>query len=147
MSIVTVQLGQCGNQVGQELFSTLLQDSAGPLKHNYSQLAEERFFTQKDHATSDIPRLEARAVMVDMEPKVIAQTLSKAKASGRWAYPEGQQFCQKRGSGNNWAHGFCVHGPKAQESIVNMARKEVEKCDLFGGFLTLMSLAGTRKDV
>ena len=86
--------------------------------------------------------LEARAVMVDMESKVIAQTLTDAKRSRIWKYPDKQQFCQKRGSGNNWAHGYCLHGPKTKDSVMNMVRKEVEKCDGFNGFLTLLSLAG-----
>ena len=80
--------------------------------------------------------------MVDMEPKVITQTLSDAKKSGKWLYPSKQQFCQKRGSGNNWAHGYCTHGVQNKTAVLNMVRKEVEKCDHFGGFLMFMSLAG-----
>ena len=55
--------------------------------------------------------------MVDMEEKVIAQTLQSAKRSKQWRYPAKQQFCQKRGSGNNWAHGYCVHGPKVCDTL------------------------------
>ena len=80
--------------------------------------------------------------MIDMESKVISESLSDAKSSGLWKYPDKQQFFQKRGSGNNWAHGYCVHGPKASNEIMNMIQREVEKCDHFSGFLTLMSLAG-----
>ena len=29
MSVVTVQLGQCGNQIGAELYSTLFNEAAG----------------------------------------------------------------------------------------------------------------------
>lgn len=47
----------------------------------------------------------ARAVLVDMEPKVIKQSISKANKSGRWRYGEASYFCQKQGSGNNWANG------------------------------------------
>lgn len=74
--------------------------------------------------------------------QVIAQTCLDAKKSGTWQYPDKQQFCQQRGSGNNWAHGFCIHGPKAKESVLEMVQKEAEKCDNLGGFLSLMSLAG-----
>lgn len=48
----------------------------------------------------------ARAVLVDMEPKVISQTLSIAARSGCWKYADRSHFCQKQGSGNNWANGY-----------------------------------------
>ncbi|XP_013394040.1 tubulin delta chain isoform X2 [Lingula anatina] len=80
--------------------------------------------------------------MVDMETKAISKTRLDAKKSGKWHYPDKQQFCQKKGSGNNWAHGFCAHGPKAHDDIMALVQSEVEKCDHFDGFLTLMSLAG-----
>lgn len=48
----------------------------------------------------------ARAVLVDMEPKVISQTLSIAARSGCWKYDDRSHFCQKQGSGNNWANGY-----------------------------------------
>ena len=38
--------------------------------------------------------------------------------------------------------GFCTRAPPAREVVMEMVRQEVEKCDLFGGFLTIMSLAG-----
>ena len=148
MSIVTVQIGQCGNQIGGQLFSTIKDDIEKLPKgfnrtqdQGYKAESVERFFdTQdaKDGSTKDY----ARAVMVDMEPKVITQTMSEAQKCGSWAYPPKQQYCQKRGSGNNWAHGYHVHGSKTREPVIDMVRREVEKCDYFGGFLTLQSLAG-----
>lgn len=47
----------------------------------------------------------ARAVLVDMEPKVIKQSISRANEAGRWRYGEASYFCQNQGSGNNWANG------------------------------------------
>ena len=54
----------------------------------------------------------------------------------------GQQFCRKRGAGNNWADGFYSHGSQAVEPVMEMVRREAEKCDSLAGFLTLMSVAG-----
>lgn len=150
MSVVSLQLGQCGNQIGGELFNLLIEDATklnaqffsksvdSKVNHEYECEVVERFFTRDKTGNS----LNARAVMIDMESKAISQTLSQAKKSGKWCYPEGQQFCQKRGSGNNWAHGFLEHGPKSLERVLDMVHKEVEKCDRFGGFLIFMSLAG-----
>ncbi|XP_006092286.1 tubulin delta chain isoform X2 [Myotis lucifugus] len=144
MSIVTVQLGQCGNQIGFEVFDALFSDSHCPQglcskreNEAYQASCKERFFSEEENG---VPI--ARAVLVDMEPKVINQTLSKAAQSGRWKYGQRSCFCQKQGSGNNWAYGYSVHGPRHEESIMNLIQKEVEKCDSLSGFFIIMSMAG-----
>ncbi|XP_036369090.1 tubulin delta chain-like [Octopus sinensis] len=149
MSVVTLQLGQCGNQIGGEFYNTLLQDLHIRNPHvspraneNYIQEAIDRFFVECKTKSGLAGLLEARAVMVDMEPKVIVQTCQLARRSGLWRYPVNQQLCHQRGSGNNWANGFLSCGPKAKETVMNMIRKEAEKCDCLGGFLCLMSVAG-----
>ena len=149
MSVLTLQLGQCGNQIGGELFSLLVDDATRLKPQFISKTVDKRLCTEYEEEAMERffniakdGKLEARAVMIDMEAKVISQTLSDAKKSGKWSYPKGQQFCQKRGSGNNWANGFCKHGPKSVESVLEMVQRELEKCDRFGGFLNFMSLAG-----
>lgn len=144
MSIVTVQLGQCGNQIGFEVFDALFRDShcsqglcSKRENEAYQASCKERFFREEENG---VP--VARAVLVDMEPKVINQTLSKAAQSGRWKYGQHTSFCQKQGSGNNWAYGYSVHGPKHEESIMNLIQTEVEKCDSLNGFFIIMSMAG-----
>ncbi|XP_004643087.1 tubulin delta chain [Octodon degus] len=143
MSIVTVQLGQCGNQIGFEVFDVLFNDSqcsqgfcSKRENEAYQTSCKERFFREEN----GVPI--ARAVLVDMEPKVINQVLSKAAQPGRWKYSPHACFCQKQGSGNNWAYGYSVHGPKHEESIMNLIQKEVEKCDSLSGFFIIMSIAG-----
>ncbi|XP_029467409.1 tubulin delta chain [Rhinatrema bivittatum] len=144
MSVVAVQLGQCGNQIAFELFDVICSDlnsTSGIFSkrqnESYQATCKERFFSEE---TSGVP--VARAVLVDMEPKVISQTLSMAARSGRWKYDHHSQFSQKQGSGNNWANGYCVHGPRHKEAIMDLVQREVEKCDRLSGFLTAMSLAG-----
>ncbi|KAF3816730.1 hypothetical protein GH733_014078, partial [Mirounga leonina] len=141
MSIVTVQLGQCGNQIGFEVFDALYTDSHCPQglcskreNEAYQASCKERFFSEEENG---VP--VARAVLVDMEPKVTSQTLSKAAQSGRWKYGQHSCFCQKQGSGNNWAYGYSVHGPRHEESIMNLIQKEVEKCDSLSGFFIIMN--------
>ncbi|ELT94556.1 hypothetical protein CAPTEDRAFT_159439 [Capitella teleta] len=146
MSLVTLQLGQCGNQIGGKFFETLMNDIQSPANNKicshqqndaYADCSRSRFFSERSDGS-----LEARAVMVDMEQKVIAQTLEIARRSGSWRYPAKRQFCERRGSGNNWAHGYCSHGQHSRAAILDMVRREVERCDRFTGFLLLMSLAG-----
>ncbi|KAF6300077.1 tubulin delta 1 [Rhinolophus ferrumequinum] len=144
MSIVTLQLGQCGNQIGFEVFDALFSDSHCPQRlcskrenEAYQASCKERFFSEEENG---VPI--ARAVLVDMEPKVINQTLLKAAQSGRWKYGQHSGFCQKQGSGNNWAYGYSVHGPRHEEPILNLIQKEAEKCDSLSGFFIIMSMAG-----
>ncbi|KAK3723858.1 hypothetical protein RRG08_008662 [Elysia crispata] len=152
MSIITLQLGQCGNQVGGQFFSTITDDisarttGVSPKENKqYIDKSLETFFTQSEAPDSrdGSPSLpKARAVLVDMETKAINQTMLQAKKSGKWVYAANQGFSQKRGSGNNWANGFCIHGPNSQDHVMNLVRREVEKCDRLGGFMSLLSLAG-----
>ncbi|XP_030235863.1 tubulin delta chain isoform X1 [Gadus morhua] len=137
MSIVTVQLGQCGNQVGQELFDVICKDARDGQKRGYSDASTARFFHET--TTGD---LTSRAVLIDMEPKVINHSMSKAAKSGRWRYGEKSHFSQKQGSGNNWANGYCVHGPRHREAMEDLVRREVERCDRLAGVVTMMSVAG-----
>ncbi|XP_029922113.1 tubulin delta chain isoform X2 [Myripristis murdjan] len=137
MSVVTVQLGQCGNQVGQELFDIICSDAQEGQRKAYSESSRERFFHQS--AQGD---LVARAVLIDMEPKVINHSMTKAAMSGRWTYGHTSHFGQKQGSGNNWANGYCVHGPRHREAMEELVRREVERCDRLAGIMAMMSVAG-----
>ncbi|KAI3354413.1 hypothetical protein L3Q82_018936 [Scortum barcoo] len=164
MSVVTVQLGQCGNQVGAELFD-LCSDALDGQRKVYSSASCERFFRRTAHGGTTPARhplcwirspktpvhlsrslplteLVARAVLVDMEPKAVNQSISRAARSGRWRYGEASHFSQKQGSGNNWANGFCVHGPRHREAVEELVRGEVERCDRLAGLMAVMSVAG-----
>nr|XP_046246351.1 tubulin delta chain [Scatophagus argus] len=137
MSLVTVQLGQCGNQLGPELFDIICSDALEGQRKVYSTASCERFFRQT--ARGD---LVARAALVDMEPKVINQSISRAPKSGKWRYGETSHFSQKQGSGNNWANGYCVHGPRHRDAVEELVRREAEHCDRLAGFMAIMSVAG-----
>eukprot|EP00051_Salpingoeca_urceolata_P003270 m.56530 g.56530 ORF g.56530 m.56530 type:complete len:357 (+) comp12623_c0_seq2:92-1162(+) len=158
MSVVTVQIGQAGNQVGCEFFDALSQ-AASPddVATFFRQASTNRPSKRRMESASDgqhgatasatvvagsPPKLEARAVLVDLEEKVIASTLQRAKQSGRWTYPKGQQYCQQRGAGNNWANGYVTCGEEESDQVLRLIMREVEKCDNLVGFLILMSVAG-----
>ncbi|KAL0586244.1 hypothetical protein ABG067_004093 [Albugo candida] len=84
-------------------------------------MSESAFFR------ADKERYIARALLIDMEPKVVLQCLSQ-KVGQCWRYDSHNALYQQSGSGNNWAH-ECL-------------RKEAEQCDRLQGFLTLQSAAG-----
>lgn len=138
MSVVVVQLGQCGNQVGSQLFSTLYLDALGLTKHtSYLESSLDRFFYERD---DQLPL--ARAVLIDMETKVVHGALMERKRDQGWLYDPGSTHQGRRGSGNNWANGYCKQGPLACDSIMDLVRKEVDKCSHLSSFLVLMSVAG-----
>lgn len=143
-SSISVQLGQCGTQLGHQLFETIYQDASthpnglsATRNEEYNLTALENFFTETQNG-----KKEAKSVMIDMEQKVVNQVLQSAAKDSSWHYPKGSQLCRKLGSGNNWAYGFQVHGPKCENEILNILHSEVEKCDRLSGFVVLMSLAG-----
>lgn len=88
------------------------------------------------------PTLTARALLVDMEPKVIDACYSEAQANGLFQYAPRNGIAKQSGSANNWAFGYTSHAPSIERALLNMVRKEVEQCDVFGGFLLTQSVAG-----
>ncbi|KAG1674578.1 hypothetical protein FOA52_001827 [Chlamydomonas sp. UWO 241] len=146
MPVVTVQLGQCGNQLGCAFFQALGQEFASV---DYGRQAVEEWFRplqgggQGVHTRGDTDRYVARAVMIDMEPKVVnACRAAAASGSTWWRYPPRGFLTMSSGSGNNWAHGFHGYGPTVHEDTLDLVRREVEACDLLGGFSLVQSMAG-----
>lgn len=159
MSVVTIQLGQCGNQIGSQFFKTVYSDATSSLTSRsksascptaaYREASIDKFFytcgselSSTKISFSSSSKLRARSVLVDMETKVVQQMLAEAKRHGNWSYDERCVYTQKKGSGNNWASGYCRHGGRASEELMEMVQRQVERCDRLDGFLVLMSVAG-----
>jgi tubulin delta len=78
-----------------------------------------------------------------MEPKVISQCVEGSRRRGEgWAYLPSQLVTEQSGSANNWALGYSSHGPASAAAVCERARREVERCDYFGGFSIIQSVAG-----
>ena len=58
----------------------------------------------------------ARAVLLDMEPKVISKCLARR---GVWSYDTSRVHFQQSGSGNNWAYGY-NHGPWSLAAVLQL---------------------------
>jgi tubulin delta len=93
MSCIILQLGQCGNQVGQHLFDTLIEDNltnSNQTKlsianrssiNDYIRHSLDRFFIQYEN------KLTARALAIDTELKVIDELMNEKSQSKRhWCY-------------------------------------------------------------
>nr|CCA20653.1 tubulin/FtsZ family putative [Albugo laibachii Nc14] len=135
--MLTVQIGQCGNQIGNNLFDELRKQDArcNTDSNNVSRTRESAFFK------ADKERYLARALLIDMEPKVVQRCLTR-KVGQIWSYESSNALYQQSGSGNNWAHGYFVHGVKMEAAFQECLRKEAEQSDRLQGFLTLQSVAG-----
>lgn len=139
-STVVVQLGQCGNQIGPQLFSLLLSDAQATCKPSsssspYYQKTLSKYFHERNSRRNE-RSLVARSVLIDTELKVIESSLTEAKRGGAWEYDTSSVYKGRQGSGNNWAHGFYQHGPAGREGILNAIQREAEKCDHLEGTYT-----------
>ncbi|CAL8080158.1 unnamed protein product [Calicophoron daubneyi] len=143
MSVVSIQIGQCGNQLGAEFLNTVYSDcfdhmnSSTPIERDYIADSLSTFFVEKSRGA-----LEARCVQIDMEEKVITRLRRSAKRLSKWTYPPGNSFTAKCGSGNNWAYGFFAHARHIKEHVEAPIQRQLEACDCLDGLLVTMSLAG-----
>ena len=111
MAVPFIQIGQCGNQIGEAFYSQMHQEGIKASPAHQSLL--QQFFTQDT----------AKALLVDMEPKVVGRCLSK-KAS--WKYDSALSLVKEEGSGNNWANGCYQHGPNIKEDFDKIIKRLVE---------------------
>ncbi|KAJ7087355.1 gamma tubulin [Mycena belliarum] len=137
--IVTLQLGQCGNQAGSAFWQRLCTehgiDRDGILQdQGRAYDKKSTFFYQADD-----DRYVPRAILIDLEPRVINNILS---SHPRLYNPE-NIFISKDGggAGNNWVRGHAT-GEAIYEEIMEMVDREVEGSDSLEAFMMLHSIAG-----
>ncbi|EDW75425.1 uncharacterized protein Dwil_GK23849 [Drosophila willistoni] len=139
--IITLQLGQCGNQIGFEFWKRLcLEHGISPdgLLEDFALDGQDRkdvFFYQADD-NHYIPR----AVLLDLEPRVIHNIMTSPYAK---LYNQENVYLSKHGggAGNNWASGFS-QGERVQEEIFDIVDREAEGSDSLEGFVLCHSIAG-----
>ncbi|XP_068144661.1 tubulin gamma-2 chain [Drosophila tropicalis] len=139
--IITLQLGQCGNQIGFEFWKRLcLEHGISPdgLLEDFALDGQDRkdvFFYQADD-NHYIPR----AVLLDLEPRVIHNIMSSPYAK---LYNQENVYLSKHGggAGNNWASGFS-QGERVQEEVFDIVDREAEGSDSLEGFVLCHSIAG-----
>ena len=139
--IITLQVGQCGNQIGFEFWKQLCLEHGispdGTLEEFAADGMDRKdvFFYQADDSHY-IPR----AVLVDLEPRVINSI--KASAYGK-LYNNENFFVSGDGggAGNNWASGY-AQGEKLHETIIDMIDREADGSDSLEGFVLSHSIAG-----
>ena len=134
--IVTVQVGQCGNAIGNALWTNLLQEHRDTPSSDDSLSA---FFREADARGSGARKLKARAVLVDMECGPLQETMRGELGS---LFDETQFVMDVSGAGNNFAHGYAHYGPQYRDKLSDSLRRTLEYCDSVQSFLVLHSLGG-----
>ncbi|KAF2087417.1 tubulin-domain-containing protein [Saccharata proteae CBS 121410] len=139
--IITIQAGQCGNSVGSQFWQQLCQEHGINQDGNLEDFATEGgdrkdvFFYQSDD-TRYIPR----AILLDLEPRVINGIQSGAYKN---IYNPENFYIHKdgTGAGNNWAAGYAM-GEAVHEDVMDMIDREADGSDSLEGFMLLHSIAG-----
>nr|CDS33744.1 dnaj subfamily c [Hymenolepis microstoma] len=139
--LITLQLGQCGNQIGMEFWKQLCAEHGISPEGELEDFAtngmdrKDVFFYQADDAHY-IPR----AVLVDLEPRVINTILTSPYAR---LYNRENVYMSKNGggAGNNWGAGY-TQAEKLQEELFDIIDREAEGSDSLEGFIMTHSIAG-----
>ncbi|KAI5189995.1 tubulin gamma [Nematocida sp. AWRm77] len=136
--IITLQVGQCGNQVGAEFWDRLcyehgLSDSgktARPVEHDRKDV----FFYESYDG-----RFFPRSILMDLEPRVVsAITSSKPHLFS----PENVFIGHEGGgAGNVWARGY-QKGKEYKEALLETVQREAEGSDILSGFVVFHSVGG-----
>ncbi|KAI9883531.1 MAG: hypothetical protein M1823_004695 [Watsoniomyces obsoletus] len=139
--IITIQAGQCGNSVGSQFWQHLCLEHGISQDGNLEDFATEGsdrkdvFFYQSDD-TRYIPR----AILLDLEPRVINGIQTSAYKN---IYNPENFYVGKDGigAGNNWAAGYAT-GESVHEEVMEMIDREADGSDSLEGFMLLHSIAG-----
>ncbi|THG20013.1 hypothetical protein TEA_008547 [Camellia sinensis var. sinensis] len=139
--IITLQVGQCGNQIGMEFWKQLCLEHGiskdGILEDFATQGGDRKdvFFYQADDQHY-IPR----ALLIDLEPRVINGIQN---SEYRNLYNHENVFIADHGggAGNNWASGY-HQGKGVEEDIMDMIDREADGSDSLEGFVLCHSIAG-----
>ena len=150
--IIHIQVGQCGNQIGNAFWNTMRQE------HHLATDGKFKPYTESEDPTDtqedDVARLDKigvyfkdagnrrfvpRASLVDLEPGTL--DVIKASPMGTMFKPDNFVFGAS-GAGNNWAKGHYTEGAELIDEVVDVVRRETEACDCPQGFQITQSIGG-----
>lgn len=153
--VVSVHVGQCGNQIGSAFWNLLLleheqtkdsdpalssffhyEPANGPNRRRTSSAftsGKRSIGEGSDHV------LKARALLIDMECGPLTETMKGPLGS---LFSETQYIMDVSGAGNNFAHGYYYYGPQYHEKFLDHLAHTVESCDSLQAFFLTHSLGG-----
>lgn len=129
MSCIVLQIGQCGNQIGNHFWNAIQN----------SDLNKNCFVLENPRNNL----LYYRSINIDTEPKVIKKIVEQ---KGSPIFRPGCAIAEKCGRGNNWAMGYyncrLSHTDDIFERALEELRKECERGDNHKVTLMIHSLSG-----
>jgi len=137
-SIITIQAGQCGNQIGEEFWERLCAEhGVGPSGESAKHVENDRkdaFFYESSDG-----RFFPRAILADLEPRVVSTV---AGHRPDLFAPENMFIgSEGGGAGNVWSSGY-QKGKENVENLMEIILRESESCDFLDGFILFHSVGG-----
>lgn len=138
--IITIQVGQCGNQIGWKFWENALIEHVTYNKKNPDDLSFRSFFEITEKGSFSNPEnVRARALLVDSETNVTEQLHHSRIGS---IFRGSSVSVDEGGAGNNWAVGYLQNGEKRIGDVMNRVRVLAEKCNHLESVFMLYSLGG-----
>lgn len=135
--IVSLHVGQCGNQVGSAFWNLML------LEHEKTPdddpALSSFFFFEPSKTNRSSHAMKARALLVDMECGVLNETMRSPLGA---LFDDAQYIMDVSGAGNNFAQGYYHYGPQYRDKFMSGIQNNLEKCDSLQGFFLTHSLGG-----
>eukprot|EP00835_Amoeboradix_gromovi_P004788 NODE_397_length_9427_cov_0.309605.p3 type:complete len:317 gc:universal NODE_397_length_9427_cov_0.309605:380-1330(+) len=137
--IVSLAIGQCGNQIGSKFWEVCSEEHGIDPQGNAQGSAEQSARINVYYNEASGGKFVPRAVLVDLEPGTMDSV--RAGPYGQLFRPDNFIFGQS-GAGNNWAKGYYTEGAELVDSVLDVVRKEAENTDCLQGFQITHSLGG-----
>lgn len=141
--VITLQVGQCGNQVGREFWSQLAKEH-GIGQDGLSLQEDSPTAVREDHPVTffkqnDSNRYTPRALLFDLEPSII----NDIRNSFPGFFNERNVWVSQDnlGAGNTWSIGY-DYGTENQDQFINMIDREIDATENFEAFQLIHSVAG-----
>eukprot|EP00979_Chaetoceros_neogracilis_P014173 scaffold4475_cov277-Chaetoceros_neogracile.AAC.21 len=167
--IITLQVGQCGNQIGGEFWKQLCLEHGieptGQLRDDptltasglpsHTSVDTSSSFLLPSHMNpkglvddrkdvffyqSDDAHYMPRALLIDLEPRVVNK-LNNGPYSQIFNPENSFVSPEAGGAGNNWASGY-RQGEQHHEQVLDMIDREADNSDSLEGFVLCHSIAG-----
>lgn len=136
--IISVHVGQCGNQMGYDFWEGVCQEH-GIQPDLTSTDPELSQFNNTYFEEIDQERWVPRAVLVDLEPGVHNSILNSPYGS---IFNPDLMYHDQSGAGNNFASGFYSAGSEIIDEVMEGIRKQAEKSENMEAFQITHSIAG-----
>lgn len=145
-NVIMVQAGQCGNQLGYSLLSSLYhhlnKEKVGERNEvDFSEAEELETFFRSSSSSRNRKHI-ARCVCLDTEPKAINECIARSRRSKGWTFDKESIAYRHGGAGNNWSVGYNMCSGEFLSIAIDSIRRELEYCELPSTLFLMSSIGG-----